>query len=245
MSSKIENLSELPRKIVIFFILIFALLAVGTIGFKIILSVSFKSALITTLESFALLYHAESGAAKAFGVSITLFGVILLWWILWSLFDLVSEGSLGEYLKISNFLSRLEKMKNHYIIAGGGRVGEDIVEHLIRQKKNYVVIEKDEATLLKLKKNKFFAIHGDVTDESVLKQARIKDAKAIVLAMPETEKNLLLTMMAKELNPNIDIYARADKPAFVSKLKKAGAKVVIVPEIVAAERFLESIGDDD
>ena len=241
MADKLEELNQLPRKIALFLGLIVFLLLVGMIGFKIILQSSFSSAFITTLESFALLYHAESGAAKIFGIFITLFGVILFWWILWSLFDMVSEGSIREYLKISDFLNRLRKMREHYIIAGGGRVGEVIAADLIKTKKSYVIIEKEEPVISKLKKQGFFVMHGDVTDENVLKQARIKEAKAIILAMPETEKNLLVTMMARELNPQIEIYARADKPAFVSKLKKAGAKIVIVPEIVAAEKFLHAL----
>lgn len=241
MNKKIEDIAELPRKIIVFFILIFSLMAIGTISFKFILNISFKSAFITTLESFALLYHAESGATKSVGIFITLFGVILLWWILWNIFDIISEGSLREYLKISKFFNRLGKMRNHYIIAGGGRVGEDIAKHLSEKRKDYIIIEKDEPTLIKLKKLGFFVMRGDVTDENVLKQAKIKEAKVIILAMPETEKNLMTTLVAKELNPDITVYARADKPAFVSKLKKAGAKVVIVPELVAAEKFLESI----
>ncbi len=238
---RLENINELPRKILIVLIALVALIVFGTISFKLILDISFQKAFITTLESFALLYQAEVGAAKVVGIFITLFGVIVLWWGLWSIFDLLYEGNLGEYLKISDFLSKLKKMKNHYIIAGGGRVGEEIAMRLARNKKEYIIIEKDEPTILKLKRNKLFAMHGDVSDENVLKQAKIKDAKAIILAMPETEKNLIITLVAKELNPNIDVYARADKPAFVSKLKKAGAKVVIVPELVAAEKFLESI----
>jgi Trk K+ transport system NAD-binding subunit len=48
-------------------------------------------------------------------------------------------------------------------------------------------------------------------------------------------------MIARELNKDIDIYARCDKPAFVSKLKKAGAKIVVVPEIVAADKIIDAI----
>lgn len=236
-----EELKDLPRKIALFLGMILFLILAGTIGFKIILHIPLSSAFVTTMESFALLYHAESGAAKIFGISITLFGVILFWWILWSLFDIISEGSVREYLKVSNFLNRIQKMREHYIIAGGGRVGEVIAENISKQKKGYVIIEKEESVILKLKKQGIFVMHGDVTDENVLKQARIKEAKAIILAMPETEKNLLVTMIARELNPQIEIYARADKPAFVSKLKKAGARVVIVPEMVAAEKFLNEL----
>lgn len=238
---EIRAVQKLPRKIIVFFSLIFLLFFTGTAGFMIIANVPVSRAFIMVLETLAFSFHGLTGIGRALEIFLTTFGVILIWWICWSVFDILLEGNLSEYLKIHKRLSNLKKMRNHYIIAGGGRVGEEIVREFARTKKQYVVIEKDESKVNLLKKKGFFAIYGDVTDENVLKEANIKDAKAIILAMPETEKNLLVTMTAKELNPRVDVYARADKPSFVSKLKKAGAKTVIVPEIVAAERFLESI----
>lgn len=236
-----KDLQKLPKKIVIFFCLIFSLFLVGTFGFMLIKNVSIFDSFVMTLETLAFSFHDLKGIGRALEIFLTTFGVILIWWTFWSIFDILLEGNLSEYLKIQNILSKLKKMKSHYIIAGGGRVGEEIAREFARLKKNYVIIEKEENTVSKLKKKGFFTIYGDVIDEQVLKEANIKNAKAIILAMPETEKNLLVTMTAKEINPEIQIYARADKPAFISKLKKAGAKVVIVPEIVAAERFLEAI----
>ncbi|MBU3913586.1 MAG: NAD-binding protein [Nanoarchaeota archaeon] len=238
----IVEVREFPKRVLVFLILLSSLLAVGTIGFKLSTGMSFQTSFIMTLETLAFMFHAESGFGKFLEIFLAIFGVFLVWWILWGTFDMLLEGNLGEYLKISKFLNRLKKMRGHYIIAGGGRVGEDIALHFCNNQKECIIVEKNEEVIKKLKRNKnFFVMHGDVTDESVLKKAKIQDAKAIILAMPETEKNLLVTMIAKEINPQIEIYARADKPAFVNKLKKAGAKVVIVPEIVAAEKFLQEI----
>ena len=242
MAKTAKEVREFPKRVLIFFVLIVILFLVGTLGFKYSMNLSLSDAFIMTLETLAFMFHAESGFGKFLEIFLAIFGVFLIWWILWGLFDMLLEGNLGEYLKITKSLNKLSKMRNHYIIAGGGRVGEDLALHFCDNKKECIIIEKNEETMKKLKKNKnFFVMQGDVTDENVLKQAKIQDAKAIILAMPETEKNLLVTMIAKELNPNIEIYARADKPAFVNKLKKAGAKVVVVPETVAAEKFLQEI----
>ena len=40
------------------------------------------------------------------------------------------------------------------------------------------------------------------------------------------------------------IYARADNQSYVSKLKKAGAKIVVVPEIIAADTLAKDMGLD-
>ncbi|MBM3233465.1 hypothetical protein FJZ19_00040 [Candidatus Pacearchaeota archaeon] len=232
---------EFPRRIEIFLILLVSLLLLSTLAFKLINNISFYNAFIMTAETLAFIYHSHSGLGKALEIFLSIFGVFLLWWILWGIFDMLLEGNFTKYLKIRKIMYKLEKMRHHYIIAGGGRVGEEIVKYLVKEKKDYVIIEKDVPTVNKLKKAGLFVIHGDVTNEAILKQAGIKDAKYIILAMPETEKNLLVTMIAKEINPELEILARADKPAFISKLKKAGAKIVVVPEVVAAERFLEAI----
>lgn len=235
------NIEKLPRRILTFFFLVSILLIFGTLSFKFLQDISFRDAFVMTLEILIFQSQDLFGVSRVLEIFLQLFGVILIWWASWSMFDIIWMGNLSEYLKIRGFLSKLEKMRKHYIIAGGGRVGEEIARGLAKANKKYIIIEKDELKLNKLKKKGFFAIHGDVTDESILKKANIKDARALILAMPETEKNLLVTMTAKEMRPDIEIYARADNPAFMTKLKKAGASYVIAPELVAAEKFLENI----
>jgi voltage-gated potassium channel len=232
---------EIPWRIGILLVILLLLTTIGTIGFKFLLNKSFTEAFGITLETFAFVFYTGAGPARVLSIMLAVFGVIILWWALWSIFDLIFEGNITEYLKMHKVLSRMNKMKNHYIIAGGGRVGEEIAKSLAKAKKDVILIEKDEPTTIKLRKLGFLAIHGDVTDEKVLREANIMNAKSIILAMPETEKNLLVTMSVREINLNIEIYARADKPAFVSKLLKAGAKKVIVPELAAAEKFIEAL----
>lgn len=238
-----DDANDFIKRLKLSLILLLFTLIIGTLGFKIAAGESFKDSFVLTLQALAFMFTSTSPAVKALEIFLALFGVFAVWWILWGLFDMLLEGNLSEYLKISHFLSKLKKMRNHYIVAGGGRVGENIAEHLAEEKKDYIILEKDESVINKLKRKNLFVMHGDATDESILKEAGIKDAKTIIITMPETEKNLLVTIMAKELNPEIEIFARADKPSLASKLKKAGAKAVIVPEQVAAEKFLDSIKD--
>ena len=239
----LEVMNKFRSKFIFFVSVLFVLFASGLVLFIFIEKNSFSQSIVKTIETFIFIIHAKEGISRNLEIILALFGVILIWWTIWSIFDLFLEGSVSAYLKTSKFSSRLKKMRKHYIIAGGGRVGEEIARNLIKDKKPYIIIEKDEAKVSKLRKKGFDTILGDVTDSdsSDLIKAGIKKARVIILAMPETEKNLLVTMTAKELNPDIEVYARADNPAFATKLKKAGAKVVIVPEIAAAEKFLKEI----
>lgn len=241
MEEKLKK-TDISKKIITFIIIVLSILIIGTAGFMIIGS-SLKDSFMMTLESLSFMFRTDNGTAKVLEILLAIFGVITLGWILTNFLEIFASGGFTEYLKTSLLLSNLKKMKNHYIIAGGGRVGEEIAFKLRKNKKQYIIIEKDSNKVDKLKKKGFNVITGDVTDSdySDLIDAGIKNAKTIISTLPETEKNLLFTMSAKEINPKIDVFARADNPAFVSKLKKAGAKTVVVPEIAAAEKFLESI----
>lgn len=233
------NAKEFPKRVVIFISLALFLIIFGTAGYMIFAGASLVDAFVMTLETFAFMIHPTgSTVLKAVSIFLSLFGVILLWWILWGVFDLLLEGNLSKYLKIRSHMSTLKNMRNHYIIAGGGRVGQEIAQKLRAEKKEYLIIEKNEDVVHKLKKEGYLAVKGDVSDENVLKEHNIAKAKALVLTLPETEKNIMITMSAKELAPDVYVYARADKPNFVSKLKKAGADFVIVPEMAAAEKML-------
>lgn len=73
-------------------------------------------------------------------------------------------------------------------------------------------------------------IEGDATEEEVLIDAGIRNAKAIITTLPEDPDNVYVVLTARELNPSITIISRASNESSVNKLKRAGANNVIMPE---------------
>jgi voltage-gated potassium channel len=244
MARKMADNGKFPKRIELFIFLLAGILVVGVFGFVLIRGLSFGDALLRTIESFAFMFQESSGPAKGLEIFLSLFGVFLIWWVMWSIFDMIMAGEFGEYIKARKFLRLLKRMENHYIIAGGGRVGEELAKNLIREGKECLIIEKNADTVGKLRKKDYVVMQGDAHDESLLKQAGIMQAKAMIVTLPDPEKALVATMIAKEVNEKLDIYARCESPSFVTKLKKAGAKAVIVPEAVAADKLLEAMGKD-
>jgi len=240
---EMRKILGLPKRIILTLLFLIFIIFFGTFGFMLVSDVTFKEGFSKTMESFSFIFSEESGLGKYLEIFLGLVGVFVVWWVLWTIADLFFDGDITEYLKISRYTSLLRKMRDHYIIVGGGRVGEEIAHDLMRIKKRFLIIEKDPIKVSKLKKKGYLVIEGDANDieSRILDKANIKNAAVLIIAMPETEKNLLLTLMAKEIKPEIDIYVRCDHPEFVSRLKKAGAKSVIVPEIIAADQFIREI----
>lgn len=243
---ELKEILSLPRKFFVFIVLLALTILIGTFSFMLIKHIPFEEGFIRTMESVSFIFIEESGLGKVLEIFLALFGVFVIWWVLWTVADLFFEGRIGEYLKISKYIHLIRGMNNHYIIVGGGRVGEEIAHNLSKSKKDFLIIERDPLRVSKLRKKDYLVIEGDANDleSQTLVKANIKDASVLIIAMPETEKNLLLTLMAKEIKPEIEIYVRCDHPEFVSRLKKAGAKVVIVPEIVAAKQFIKELSTD-
>lgn len=153
-------------------------------------------------------------------------GILLV--LLWT----VSERILGIDLSVRRMKRKMEVMKNHFIICGYGRVGEKVSEILEQNGIDFIVIEKRKDIVDGLKENGIPVIEGDSMNPRTLEKAGIGRARGLVSTLGADSDNIFLSLTAKEMNPNIMVAARAHSEGVVSKLHKAGATIVVLPEIV-------------
>lgn len=241
-TSLIERATYTKNKLFLLISVFCGAFLIGIIGFMILKDLNFINALIFTIETFVLSTEKQTGAVRILQIFLMLFGVFLIWFTLWTTFDILLEGHLKKYFLEVRMVDKIKKLKNHFIICGGGRVGEHVAEMLSKERKNFVIVEKDDEMVKHLKNKKSFLIlEGNALEESVLLDAGVNRAKALIAVLPETEKNILVTLTAKQLNPSLKIYARASKKEYVKTLKHAGAKYVVMPEISCAEDIIKQI----
>lgn len=234
--------SRALKKLIVLLSLIALLILGGTAGYMYAKQVDFVTALVYTFETLALLHQRETVPIDmAVQIAVTLLGVIVLWWALWTSLDLLIEGRFQEYFKRVSMMKKAKRLAKHYIICGGGRVGAHIAELLKENKHEYVIIEREEPVVNDLHRKGYNVIEGDVMDESVLVDAGIKKAEALITVLPETEKNILVTLTAKEIRPDLKVYARADRKEFVKKLRNAGADFIVIPELLTAEEITKEL----
>ncbi|MGD1005211.1 MAG: NAD-binding protein [Methanoregulaceae archaeon] len=87
-------------------------------------------------------------------------------------------------------------------------------------------------TVVDAKQHGINEVVGNAEDEDVLKKAKISDAQLCIVALNNDDVNIFTTLMARNLNPNIRIMARANEPSSVDKLYRAGADyVALLPTI--------------
>ncbi|MDB2237225.1 MULTISPECIES: potassium channel family protein [Halorubrum] len=98
-----------------------------------------------------------------------------------------------------------------FVIAGGGRVGLQTAENLTEQGHEVLLIEVDADRVEKLSDAYLGpVIHGDATEQSILRQADLRNADAIAALTDETETNTEICMTAHHLAPAIRTLARSE-----------------------------------
>ena len=237
----VEEFFQERKKIIILVGFLISLFLFGTISFAIIKNISITDSFIMTVEALALQHKEEFGAGKTVQTLLLLFGVFLLWFSLWTILDVVMEGHFHKYFKEVITMEKVKRLKNHYIICGGGRVGEYTAKLLKEKKLPFVIVERDIHMVSLLRKRDDLVLQGDALQEETLKEAGIERAKGVMAVLPETEKNVLLILTAKELNQNAKVYVRSQREEYVKKLKKAGADYVIQPHVLGGRHLAHLI----
>ena len=120
----------------------------------------------------------------------------------------------------------VDKLNNHFIVCGFGRVGKIVAKRLMENNKDFVIIERVENAIQDAQKQGYLTIYGDATDEEILGKAHIDRAQGIALLMESDAKNLYSLITAKDENRNIFAVARANTEESVKKFKKLGAKTI-------------------
>lgn len=113
------------------------------------------------------------------------------------------------------------------VIAGFGDVGSGAYEELIASGVSCIVVDAKTQGLEQ--------VVGNAEDEGVLKRARIEEARFCIVALNDDDVNIFTTLMARNLNPVIRILSRANNPASVEKLYRAGADYVALLPMIGGQ----------
>lgn len=125
---------------------------------------------------------------------------------------------------------KIQKLKDHYIICGHGRLGNTVRERLEEENLPFVVIDNSEEGLVDLKeKQDCLHMEGDATNEEVLIKAGIKRAKALAALLATDADNLYLVMTVKLINPSLFVLSKVMDEEAERKILQIGANKVVSP----------------
>ena len=226
-----------------FFLLGWVLL--GTLGYLLIEGWPwFDSLYMTTITVFTIGFkeiHPLTAAGRAWTLVVIAFGfMIVAAGASYFAADL-SSGELGRLWREGTLNRRLNRLRDHYIVCGLGRVGWQIVLQLRHEQRPFCTIEITDKHLDDLEAWGVPHQIADATDEEVLRRAGIERAQGLVAAADSDAVNLLVVLSARSLAPQLNIVTRAEDPANESKLLRVGANRVLSPTVRAGQRMAQML----
>ncbi len=232
------------RKLIYSVVVLFVLIIAGVLGYMLIEGYSFIEALFMTIITISTVGYGVvkplSEAGILFSTFLIIFSLILIAIIIENFVSTLLDEEVQRMIKNKKMRRKLQKLSDHVIVCGYGRNGRHAVEELLLHNEKVVVIELKPEIIVdnELDTNeKIYTIHGDATNEETLLSANIKAAKALITTLPNDSDNVFVVLTAREFNPDILIISRASDDRSESKLRRAGANYVILPDSVGGHRM--------
>jgi voltage-gated potassium channel len=151
------------------------------------------------------------------------------------------ETELDENFGRRRRLREMNKLSDHFIICGAGRVGSRIVRELQRAREPFVIVEQDAQQVAALGEEIANVLVRDATLEETLREAGVERARALATCLPDDADNLYVVLLARDLNRKLHIVARAVEEQAEPKLIRAGASRVVAPTIIGSHRMAQAL----
>src|SRR5712691_4278026 len=211
-------------------------MAAGTVGFHRTLSEGwvdsfYRSVVTVTLTGIDT--KPRDTTAKFLTIVLLLVGVAIFAYIATTLVELIARGVVTDAWGERRRRRAIERLHDHYIICGFGRVGRRVAEEFRRADAPFVVLDFSEEAVERAREQSVLFIEGNGTEDEDLARAGLGRARGLVAASDDDSDNLYITLSAKAQRPDLVVVARASDEEAEKKLRLAGADRVVLPYATA------------
>jgi len=162
------------------------------------------------------------------------------------------------YIPFSGTLARLEKFsfmklktelehfpnkypKDHVVVFGAHIMGMEVIETLLKLKKDFIVVDHNPEIIKKLVKRKIPSVYGDLEDAEVLQKVCLKDAKLVISTVPDEDDSMLLIKRVKSESPDAMIFVTAKTIEHAIKFYREGADFIIHLKLLGGREASERV----
>lgn len=218
------------RKLIITLCLTAVLTVIGIVGFIRFESISVAESTYQTIM-IMLAHFDHYGFKSEYSRELVIFLTISSLLVVAYLLKLLAESmiGIGEGVKKRRMQAKIDRLKGHYIVCGWGRVGAQVAKELAHEGVKFVVVDQSAKQLEHAAAEGFLTLHGDSTHQSVLDKLGLDRAAGLIATLGDDSDNLLVTLAARDFNPELYIVARANREENIGRLKQAGANRVAMP----------------
>jgi len=224
---------SLPPSILRSGLAIISLSAIGTVGYMVLQGWPFLDALYMTVIVLTTIGFAEvrelDDEGRIFTIALAVTGIGAIFYALIAVFQFLIEGEFASILGSQRMKRQIEHLRDHYILCGFGRVGEEIARQFKQHDVDFVVVETNPEAIARGSRRGYFMLIGDATSDEVLREAGIAHAVCLVAASDSDAGNTFIVLTAKALSPDLYVVARASQADSLPRMNRAGAQRVFSP----------------
>ena len=221
------------RSILPLLLLVIALFVVGTLGYMLIEGWAWSDAFYMTAITLTTVGFGEvrplSLPGRIFTVLMILSGVGSVAYGFSRLGEYFLTGRVAARLRSRRMMRTIDKLQNHVIVCGYGRVGKSAALTLRDGKRPVVIIDNDLERIEAAQEEGFVVLHADSTRDESLIQAGVERAWGLVVCTGDDSRNLFIVLSTRALNANLYIVARTVDATNEQKMIRAGANRVVSP----------------
>jgi voltage-gated potassium channel len=237
-------IDRLARGPLLAIVMLATVFAGGTLGYVAIEGWNAWDAFYMTVTTVTTIgfreVHELSRAGQVFTVLLVLSGVGTALYTFTLLATTVVEGGLPVLLRQRRHARMLDRITDHFIVCGYGRIGSIICREFARQNIPFVTIEREAVRFQQAIADGRLALEADASSEDVLKRAGIERARCLIAAVGTDAENVYAILTARVLRPDLFIVGRAEDEDSSRKLRHAGADRVISPYRIGAQQIAQT-----
>ncbi|KLK93045.1 sodium:proton antiporter [Microvirga vignae] len=134
-------------------------------------------------------------------------------------------------------------LTDHVVLVGHGRVGKFISRKLTASGTPFLVIEANKSQLADLERDGNETLVGNAADPEIAAAANLKEARCLLVAIPDAFESGQIVEQARRLNPNLPIIARVHSAAQEEHVTKYGATKAVMAEQEIARAMVSAVPD--
>jgi voltage-gated potassium channel len=236
---------RLARRVILVSGVLLLTILIGVVGFQVVEGYPPFDAFYMTLMTITTVGYSElhplSQAGRIFNSFLILFGVSAMFFSVGAITQTIIELELADPVGKRGTKRMIDKMENHFLVCGFGRVGRSAAEELQRAGVPFLVLDRSEDRVERAMRSRMLAVVADATLDETLRNAGVTRARGLIAALASDADNLFVILSAKTLNPNMTIVTRAAEEESEKKLQRAGADTVFAPYTAAGHRLAQAL----
>lgn len=218
---------------------------VGTVGYRLNGWNWADSLYMVIITIFGIGYSethpVESPMLRILTMGVIISGYVSIIYTVGGFAQLIIDGEIRRIMGVRRMQREIDRLKNHIVICGFGRMGSKLAESLAERGRSMIIIDHEQSRIDAALAKGWLAIHGNATEEQILRTAGVERASILTTVLSDDVANLFITLSAHELNPKLEILARAEQTSTIKKLRQVGASKVILPANIGADRLANLI----